>query len=78
MLAVSWEAHATALANAPDESVHSAIEAIAASSGVSLSSGAASVLVARDTRCHSSRLASLALEGAGAVGEVKVEDFGVL
>ena len=78
MLEVSWEAHATALANAPDDGVHSAIEAIATSSGVSASSGPASVLVARDTRSHSSRLASLALEGAGAMGEVKVEDFGVL
>ena len=78
MLEVSWEAHATALANAPDDGVHSAIEAIATSSGVSASSGPASVLVARDTRSHSSRLASLALEGAGAMGQVKAEDFGVL
>ena len=82
MLDQSWEVHATTLANAPDDSVASALESIAAAVGVQSGQEAVvtesgRVLVARDTRPHSARLASLALEGAVRIGG-KGEDCGLL
>ena len=79
MLEVSWEAHATTLANTPDESVQGAIAAIADAVGVSASAGAARVLVARDTRPHSARLAALALKGVAHMGaDCVAHDHGLL
>ena len=78
MLEVSWEAHATVLANASDEGVQSALDDIAKAVGVSASTGGGRVLVARDTRPHSQRLSSLALEGAAHTGDCTAEDHGLL
>jgi phosphoacetylglucosamine mutase len=78
MLEQSWEAHATRLANAADESLASEIAALAESLGVAAGGGGGGrVLVARDTRPHSARLAALALEGVAHAGGGG-EDFGLL
>jgi phosphoacetylglucosamine mutase len=74
MLEVAWEVHASKLANAPDNGVQRALDEIAAAIGVSVSEGAARVLVARDTRPHSERLASLALDGVAHMGSACTGD----
>ncbi len=63
MLHRSWERHATALANAPDDAVVDALSAIGADEGFGPYDGPATVLLGRDTRPHSERLAAIAAEG---------------
>ena len=63
MLHRSWERHATALANAPDDAVVDALSAIGADEGFRPYDGPATVLLGRDTRPHSERLAAIAAEG---------------
>eukprot|EP00325_Prymnesiales_sp_UTEX-LB-985_P011297 CAMPEP_0174760060 /NCGR_PEP_ID=MMETSP1094-20130205/108583_1 /TAXON_ID=156173 /ORGANISM="Chrysochromulina brevifilum, Strain UTEX LB 985" /LENGTH=590 /DNA_ID=CAMNT_0015966001 /DNA_START=26 /DNA_END=1797 /DNA_ORIENTATION=+ len=76
MLDQSWEAHATALANAADDLLTGTFDSLAASIGVT-GAGGGKVLVARDTRSHSERLALLALDGIASVGGSS-EDFKLL
>jgi len=71
MLAQSWERHATAVANAPEEGLAAALASVADEEGAASGAGAAPgagapcrVLIGRDTRPHSQRLASIAMEGA--------------
>ena len=78
MLDVSWETHATSLANSPDDAVQSALDEIACTIDVKACSGGGRVLVARDTRPHSARLAALALEGIAHMGDCKAVDYGLL
>ena len=77
MLDVSWEVHATKLANAPYSGVQAALDTIAKSVGVASSGSGGRVLLARDTRPHSARLCGLALEGVAHAGGGG-EDFGLL
>ena len=89
MLEQSWEAHATELANASDEAFPSVLDALAADLAASAASGGkrkledgallggGRVLVARDTRPHSARLASLALDGVKHLG-AHGDDFGLM
>ena len=83
MLAQSWEPHATALANAEDAKAleRTVIEIAAAEHASALDEGSAYprpvVLVGRDTRPHSERLAAIAMEGIDKVGGI-AEDCGVL
>ena len=72
MLSSSWESDAAALANAPDaESALHLLEQIA--QRVDGSNLVANVIVGRDTRSHSSRLAQLALEGVSAIGGASLD-----
>ncbi|EOD16703.1 putative phosphoglucomutase 3 [Emiliania huxleyi CCMP1516] len=76
MLDVSWEPHASAVANAADADLAAALDAVADAVGV-VSAGGGRVLVARDTRPHSERLSALALDGVSHLGGAG-EDFGLL
>lgn len=83
MLAQSWERHATAVANAPDDGLVAALVSVAKEEGLELvgaetaAGTAGRVLIGRDTRLHSSRLSSLASEGAVLVGSL-AEDAGLV
>lgn len=76
MLAQSWEVDATKLANAEDEMVEAALAEIAQAQAIGAVEGGV-VLIGRDTRPHSERLARLALEGIELVGGTAV-DCGLL
>lgn len=77
MLDMSWEAHASTLADAADGAFAEKLTDLATALGVSTESGACRVLVARDTRAHSERLAQLALSGVAQLGGAS-EECGVL
>jgi len=66
MLAQEWEAFATDLANVSDDCLASKITNIASAAGVDLSRPAA-VIVGRDTRGSSPRLAIAVADGAGSL-----------
>jgi len=76
MLDQRWEPMATALANAPDGELTDTLDTLAKDAGIASSAGGR-VLVARDTRSHSERLAQLALEGIAHL-DGRGEDFGLL
>jgi phosphoacetylglucosamine mutase len=75
MLAQSWERHATAVANAPDDGLGAALVSVAEEEGLigSVSATAGRVLIGRDTRLHSPRLSSVASEGARLFGGLAEE-----
>jgi len=76
MLHQSWETYATAVANAPEEELDAELAKVVAAEGIG--EGAKGlVLLGQDTRPHSARLSSLALEGVGVVGGVST-DCGLL
>ena len=76
MLAQAWEPHATALANADGaDALENALAGIVAAASAEGEGGV--VLVGRDTRPHSERLAGIAIEGVDSLGGEAV-DCGVL
>jgi phosphoacetylglucosamine mutase len=76
MLAQSWEAYATAVANAPEAELSAELAKVVASEGIGDSTKGL-VLLGQDTRSHSARLSSLALEGVAVVSGV-AKDCGLL
>ena len=78
MLHPSWERHATALANAPEENVLDVFGAVGEQEDIACrggrGGGAATVLLGRDTRPHSERLAAIAVEGVELVGGVAADE----
>jgi len=76
MLHQSWEAYATAVANAPEEALESELAKVATAENIG-ESAQGTVLLGQDTRPHSARLSAIALEGATLVGGV-ADDCGVL
>ncbi|KAI9223797.1 Phosphoacetylglucosamine mutase [Blastocladiella britannica] len=76
MLKQSWEAHATTLANAPNDAAVATVYAeIAAAEGIDLSI-AANVVFARDTRPSGPALVQALVDGLTAAG-ANLTDFGV-
>ena len=75
MLAQSWEPHCTALTNADDDQAEAALAAIVTATGAPGEGGV--VLVGRDTRPHSERLAEIALEGVAAMTGAQYGAMGV-
>ena len=76
MLAQSWEAYATAVANAPEAELSAELAKVVAAEGIGDSTKGL-VLLGQDTRSHSARLSSLALEGVAVVSGV-AKDCGLL
>ena len=77
MLAQSWEAYATAVANAPEAKLSDELAKVVATEGINDTGPRGLVLIGQDTRSHSARLSSIALEGVAVVnGEAK--DCGLL
>eukprot|EP00310_Coccolithus_braarudii_P001141 CAMPEP_0183379038 /NCGR_PEP_ID=MMETSP0164_2-20130417/125223_1 /TAXON_ID=221442 /ORGANISM="Coccolithus pelagicus ssp braarudi, Strain PLY182g" /LENGTH=553 /DNA_ID=CAMNT_0025556615 /DNA_START=33 /DNA_END=1694 /DNA_ORIENTATION=- len=76
MLAVSWEKHASELANAPVEQLNQVIASIVVAEKCDAAS-VGTVLLGRDTRPHSEKLSAIALEGVGALGAAG-RDLGLL
>lgn len=82
MLVASWEKYCTALANAEDDKVGEALEAIAREQGIhrafaSISQLQATVFLGRDTRAHSPGLAALVRRGVESLGG-RVVDLGIV
>lgn len=75
MLSQSWESDATSLANAGDEEAEAAMAAISAAHKVAAHGGL--VFVGRDSRTHSARLASIALEGIRSMSAMPPAGIGI-
>ncbi|EEQ39081.1 putative phosphoacetylglucosamine mutase [Clavispora lusitaniae] len=76
MLESSWEAHATALANASHDQLVDRIEALVAELQIDLSVPAR-VVVARDSRESSPRLSQATIDGIESIPDTSVHDFGL-
>lgn len=77
MLLAEWEAHATLLANAADSELKSVVEELASTLGIDLNT-LGEVVVGRDTRASSSRLALAICDGVGVLRPTHVRSVGVV
>ncbi|CAE8624808.1 unnamed protein product [Polarella glacialis] len=77
MLPQEWEAHATKLANTPDDRLAIVLEELVKLLGIDLNINAI-VVVGRDTRSSSVRLALALCDGAGALRPSLVRSIGVV
>jgi phosphoacetylglucosamine mutase len=76
MLHQSWEAYATAVANAPEDALDAELAKVVAAENIG-EGAKGTVLLGQDTRPHSARLSNIAVEGVSVVGGV-ADDCGVL
>lgn len=77
MLPQEWEVHATQLANTPDSGLASAIDCLVNTLGIDLNVSA-TVVVGRDTRSSSGRLALAVCDGASVLRPSRVRSLGVV
>lgn len=77
MLLAEWEAHATLLANAADADLKRVVEELASSLGIDLNT-VGEVVVGRDTRASSARLALAICDGVGVLRPTHVRSVGVV
>eukprot|EP00435_Cladocopium_sp_Y103_P029301 s663_g7.t1 len=77
MLLAEWEAHATLLANAADSDLKSVVEELASTLSIDLNT-VGEVVVGRDTRASSSRLALAICDGVGVLRPTHVRSVGVV
>ncbi|EGV61648.1 phosphoacetylglucosamine mutase [Yamadazyma tenuis ATCC 10573] len=77
MLEAAWEEHATVLANSPHDSLVSNIEKLVSDLKIDLAVGA-DVVIGRDSRESSERLAVATIDGLKSVGGTSFTDFGLL
>ena len=76
MLEQSWEAHATRLANSPNDKLAEEYKSIAGSARVSMHHPA-SIVFARDTRPSGVELTDALKAGLAAFGDIKIVDLGI-
>ncbi|XP_027711525.1 phosphoacetylglucosamine mutase isoform X1 [Vombatus ursinus] len=76
MLAVSWEEHATRLANAEEQNVHTVLTEICHLEDVTLQQEAM-IIIGRDTRPSSEKLLQSVIDGVTALGG-QYHDFGLV
>mmetsp|Transcript_131705 Transcript_131705/g.421389 ORF Transcript_131705/g.421389 Transcript_131705/m.421389 type:complete len:567 (+) Transcript_131705:107-1807(+) len=76
MLPIEWEAHATMLANAPDNALATAILQIVSALQIDLDVDG-EVWIGRDTRASSARLALAVCDGAGAMQPTNIRSLGL-
>jgi phosphoacetylglucosamine mutase len=76
MMAQSWEALATRVANADEKSVAETLQAIISELNIKTDGARARVFIARDTRASSPHLNALVIAGAEALG-AQVTDYGL-
>ena len=77
MLHQSWEKHATALANSPPEDLATMLAQIVKDEGIPEDGCRGVVILGRDTRSHSARLAQISQEGIALLNAESV-DAGLL
>ncbi|CAE7858489.1 PGM3, partial [Symbiodinium microadriaticum] len=77
MLPPEWEAHATRLANSADADLSALLVELSESLGVDLSAPG-DIVVGRDTRSSSARLAMALCDGAGVLRPTRVRSAGVV